>query len=41
MIAGEPGGSQVIRGYRIEQIRQFKGIQVVELDDFTSGKLAP
>jgi hypothetical protein len=39
--AGEPGGSQVIPGYRIEEIKQFKGIQVVELIDFTAGKPAP
>jgi 4-amino-4-deoxy-L-arabinose transferase-like glycosyltransferase len=37
--AGEPGGSQVIPGYRIEEIKQFKGIQVVELNDFPAGQL--
>jgi len=39
--AGEPGGSKVIPGYRIQEIKQFKGIQVVELIDFTAGQLLP
>jgi hypothetical protein len=37
--AGELGESQVIPGYRIDEIRQFKGIQVVELNDFPAGQL--
>jgi hypothetical protein len=39
--AGEPGGSRVVAGYGVEGIRQFKGIQVVELNDFPAGKVAP
>jgi hypothetical protein len=38
--AGEPAGSQVIPGYRTEEIKQFKGIQVVEFIDFPARKLA-
>jgi hypothetical protein len=37
--AGTPGASQAVPGYRVEEIRQFKGIQVVELNDFPAGQL--